>query len=88
MWLAWGQSAATVGMGIDLPDEAIAVGAKFRAYLVHFARTGVPGDDWRPYPATCEYETQLTCSEQNSHARACSIFEEELGREKFVLSLG
>ena len=89
MWLTWGQSAATIAMGVTLPEEAVAVGDKFRGFLVEFARTGVLGKQWQPYPAVCEYGgSGLGCSEENSHARACAIFDEELGREKFVLSLG
>ena len=67
--------------------EALAIGAAFRASLVEFARTARLGGPWRPYPAVCEQDVQLTCSEQNVHAQACEVFDKGVGR-RFDLELG
>ena len=87
LWLTWGKPSAEGGLGIRLDEAAIAVGDVFRAYLVGFANSATLGGGWRPYPAVCEYETTLDCSEQNEHARACAIYDEAVGR-RFDLEVG
>jgi carboxylesterase type B len=87
-WLTWGQPSAGVGMGVTLDAEAVAVGDRFRAFLVGFSRTAELGAPWRPYPAVCEYDADgLTCSERDAHARACALIDADVGR-KFDFSLG
>lgn len=80
IWMAWGKPSAEPLLGVKLDDTAVAVGDAFRAYLVGFANEGTLGSGWKPYPAVCEYETSLECSEQNPHARACDIYDEAFGR--------
>ena len=80
IWMAWGKPSAEPLLGVKLDDKAVAVGDAFRAYLVGFANEGTLGSGWKPYPAVCEYETALECSEQNPHARACDIYDEAFGR--------
>ena len=73
IWMTWGQPSADV-QGIILSEEAKKVGAAFRQYLVDFARTATLSAPWKPYPAVCEYEAELSCSEQNAHARGVRCF--------------
>eukprot|EP00929_Paragymnodinium_shiwhaense_P090495 TRINITY_DN50687_c0_g1_i1.p1 TRINITY_DN50687_c0_g1~~TRINITY_DN50687_c0_g1_i1.p1 ORF type:complete len:505 (-),score=31.60 TRINITY_DN50687_c0_g1_i1:191-1528(-) len=90
IWLSWGTFTGPLGLPASaVPEKAKVAGEKFRSYLLNFARTNgaTLGDHWQPFPAVCEYdEDGLTCSEQNTHAQACRIYDETVGR-KFDVEL-
>ena len=87
IYLTWGQTAATTTMGVELPEEAKAVGDAMRSFLVGFARTGTLGGLWQPFPAICEIGEELACSTENRHAQACALFDRAIGR-KYDIALG
>jgi len=84
IWLTWGTFTAPLGLPVSaVSEKAKAAGDRFRSYLVSFARTAGRnlGNEWKAIPAVCEYDQDLRCSEQNTHAQACKIYDKKVGRK-------